>query len=77
MMRVPYNVKTESLALGRRFIAKSFTGAKQTYTMKAEDALAIGELRDAKAFARTWAERLGTPFSVWQGDKRVFSVRSY
>ncbi len=74
MLRVPYNIKIESAALARRYVAKSFSSAKQEYTMQREQALQIGEVKDAKRFARTWAERIGVPFSVWQGEKRVFTA---
>lgn len=74
MLQEKFQVKIESTGLGLRYVAKGWSRAKELYATEVEEAQEFYTAKDAKQFARTWAERKHCRFSVWVGTKRIYSV---
>lgn len=77
-MRERFRIVIDSTAIGRRYVGRSHTKARQHYTTTVTDALVFGDdldgvgLRAAKDFCKTSTERDGCRYLVErESDGRV------
>lgn len=67
-MKTEYRILIDSTALGRRYVARDYSKARQHYTKEPERAMVLWDYAQAKEFAKTWAARTGCDFLVHDGE---------